>query len=95
MPTIGSENWFGGELRSRRRDPRGCSATVGAATAFGRQATLRGAATGAIDAARAWALMEHGVEAQSAQMEALRATVAGMARIDTGTAEATRAYRLP
>ena len=39
---------------------RGCSATAEAATAFGRQATLRGAATGAIDAARAWALMQHG-----------------------------------
>ena len=70
MPTIGSENWFGGELRSRRRDPRGCSATVGAATAFGRQATLRGAATGAIDAARAWALMEHGVGGCGALIDA-------------------------
>lgn len=46
-------------------------------------------------------LIQRIVEAQSAQMEAMRATVAGTARIDTGTAESdgaaetTRAYRLP
>ena len=53
--------------------PRGCSATVEAATAFGRQATMRGAATGAIDAARAWAFMRHVVGGCGGLMDAFRA----------------------
>eukprot|EP01043_Picozoa_sp_COSAG02_P060140 COSAG02_NODE_7799_length_2841_cov_1.997812_2_plen_171_part_00 len=76
MPTIGSENWSSGVLWSRRRDPRGCSATVEAATAFGRQAMLWGVATGAIDAARAWALLQHGMACHGGLMDAFSKPIA-------------------